>query len=224
MLKATQQAKDDFMTVTCVAREAVRLSQAFLTNATGGGVHPARSFLSQAKTTLNHYCGGSGRLTDGSATSASGRGRGKQFFACHGCGGPHPWLEFCDGKHIVICANRDNPGMHKNAQRNIDRIKANQKKTSNRTPNGRTWGRLTSPTLTRPVSSKFQSESNRPWVNARSATPLAWLHPSPPLVLLLPPQMLGEAEAVEVGALRVVDHIFLSAMSLFWPPVLLSSA
>jgi hypothetical protein len=26
-------------------------------------------------------------------------------------------LEFHDGKHIVICVNRDNPGMHKNAQR-----------------------------------------------------------------------------------------------------------
>jgi hypothetical protein len=128
MLKAAQQAKDKCMMVTCVAREAVGLSQAFLTNAMGSGVRPAGAFPSQAKTRLNHYSSGSGRSTDKSATSASGRGCSKQFFACHGCGGPHPWSEIHDGKHIVICANWDNPGMCKNAQRNIDRIKANRKK------------------------------------------------------------------------------------------------
>jgi hypothetical protein len=127
MLKAAKQAKDDFMMVTLVAHEAVGLSQAFPTNTTGIGVRPTGAFPSQAKTMLNRYFGGSGRSTDGSATSASGGGRSKQFFACHGCGGPHPWSEFCDGKHIVICANRDNPGMRENAQRNIDRIKANKK-------------------------------------------------------------------------------------------------
>jgi hypothetical protein len=74
------------------------------------------------------HSSGSGRSTDGLATSASGRGHGKRFFACHGCGGPHPWLDFCDGKHIVICANQDNPCVRENAQRNIDRIKANRKK------------------------------------------------------------------------------------------------
>jgi hypothetical protein len=83
-----------------------------------------------------------------------------------------------------------------------------EKITSNRTPNGRTWGQLTSPTLTRPVRSKFKSKSYRPWANARSAKPLAWHHLSPLLVLLLPPQIPGEAEAVEVGAIRVVDHVF----------------
>jgi hypothetical protein len=71
MLKAAQQARDNFMMVTCVAREAVGLSQAFLTNATGGGVHPAGAFLSQAKTTLNCYSGGGGCSTDGLTTSAS---------------------------------------------------------------------------------------------------------------------------------------------------------
>jgi hypothetical protein len=52
MLKAAQQAKDNFMMVTCVAREAVGLSQAFLTNVMGGGVCPAGAFPSQAETTL----------------------------------------------------------------------------------------------------------------------------------------------------------------------------
>ncbi len=81
MLNAAQQAKDDFMMVTCVAREAVGLSQAFLANAMGGGVRPedaaAGAFPSQAKTMLNHYSGGSGRLTDGSAISASSGWHGK---------------------------------------------------------------------------------------------------------------------------------------------------
>jgi hypothetical protein len=116
------------MTVTCVAREAVGLYQAFPTNAMGGGVCPAGAFPSQAKRMLNRYSGGSGHSTDGSATSASGGGHSKRFFACHGCSGPHPSSELCDGKQIVICANRDNPGVRKNAQRNIDRIKANRNK------------------------------------------------------------------------------------------------
>jgi hypothetical protein len=132
MLKAAQQAKKNFMTVTCVAREAVGFSQAFTTNAMGGGVRLADAFSIQAETMLIRYSGGSGHSTDGLATSASDGGHGKQFFACHSCSGPHPWLEFCDRKHIVICANRDNPGVRKNAQRNIDRIKANKKNTSNR--------------------------------------------------------------------------------------------
>jgi hypothetical protein len=54
MLKSAQQAKDNFMTVTHVAREAMGLSQAFPANATGGGVRPAgataSAFPSQAKT------------------------------------------------------------------------------------------------------------------------------------------------------------------------------
>jgi hypothetical protein len=82
MLKATRQAKDNFMTVTYVAREAVGLSQAFLTNAMGGGVPPAGAaagaFLSQPKTMLNRYSGGSGHSTDGSATSASSGGHGRR--------------------------------------------------------------------------------------------------------------------------------------------------
>jgi hypothetical protein len=128
MLKGTQQAKDNFMMVTHVSRVAIGLSQAFPTNAIGGGVCPAGAFPSQAETALNCYSGASGRSTDGSATSALGGGRSKQFFFCHSCGGRHPWSEFCDGKHIVICANWDNPGVRKNAQRKIDRIKANFKK------------------------------------------------------------------------------------------------
>jgi hypothetical protein len=120
------------MTITHVARGAVEISQAFPTIKMDGGVHPAGAAAgalpSQAKTMFNRCSSSSGCLTDGSATSASSGGYGTQFFACHGCDSPHPWLEFCDGKHIVICANQDNPGVHKNAQRNIDRIKANCQK------------------------------------------------------------------------------------------------
>jgi hypothetical protein len=40
ILKASRQAKDSFMAVTCVAHEAVGLSQAFPANAMGGGIRP----------------------------------------------------------------------------------------------------------------------------------------------------------------------------------------
>jgi hypothetical protein len=132
MLQAAQQAEDDFLMITWVSCEAVRLSQAFHVTATGGGSPAgaiAGAYPSQAKMTMKRYTQGGGHSTDGSATTAPGGGRGKRFFSsCHGCGGPHPWTEFCDGQHIVVCPNQDNPGMRDNAKKNVDRMKANRQK------------------------------------------------------------------------------------------------
>jgi hypothetical protein len=131
MLQAAQQAEDDFLMITQVSREAVGLSQAFHTTATGGG-NPAGAiagaYPSQAETTMTRYARGSGHSTNGSATTASGGGKGKCFFSCHGCGGPHPWTEFREGQHIVVCPNQNNPGVGENAKKNVDRMKANCQK------------------------------------------------------------------------------------------------
>ncbi len=131
MLQAAQQAEDDFLMITWVSHEAVGLSQAFHATATGGGSPAsaiAGAYFSQAKMTMKRYACGSSHSTSRSATTASGGGRGKRFFSCHSCGRPHPWTEFCKGQHIVVCPNRDNPGMHKNAKKNVDRMKANLQK------------------------------------------------------------------------------------------------
>jgi hypothetical protein len=103
MLQATQQAKDDFLTVTRVARKAVGLSQAFSATTTGGVGNQATAgayYPSQAETTLTRYSGGGGYSTDG--TTPSGGGESKRVYSCFGCGGPHSWSEFRDGKHMVI--------------------------------------------------------------------------------------------------------------------------
>ena len=129
MLQAAQQAKDDFLTVTHVAREAVGLSQAFSATTTGGDLGnqaTAGAYPSQAETTLTRYSGGGGYSTDGS--TPSGGGESKRVYSCLSCGGHHPWSEFCNGKHMVICMNANNPGVHENAQKNIDRMKANHQK------------------------------------------------------------------------------------------------
>ncbi len=125
MLQAAQQAEDDFLTVTCVARKAVGLSQAFPATATGGvgNQETAGAFPSQAETTLTRYSGGGGYSADGS--TPLGGGKGKRVYSCFGCGGPHPWSKFCNGKHVVICVNANNPGVHKNARKNMDCMKAN---------------------------------------------------------------------------------------------------
>ena len=77
MLQAAQHAKDDFLTVTRVARKAVGLSQAFSATATGGVGNQATAgaYPSQAKTTLNCYSGGGGYSTDGSTPSGGGKGK-----------------------------------------------------------------------------------------------------------------------------------------------------
>ncbi len=115
MLQAAQQADDDFLTVTRIAREAVGLSQAFSSTATRGVGNQATAgaYPSQAETTLNRYSGGGGYSTDGS--TPSGGGKGKRVYSCFGCSGPRPRSEFRDGKHVVICVNANNPGVHENA-------------------------------------------------------------------------------------------------------------
>jgi hypothetical protein len=131
MLQAAQIAEDDFLLITRVSREAVGLSQAFLGNSPAGGgqVNPVvGAYPSQAELTMQRYATGGGQSTDGSATTPTGDRRGRRFFACHGCGGPHPWTEFKNGEHIVICPNRDNPGVRENAKKNIDKMKANRQK------------------------------------------------------------------------------------------------
>ena len=99
MLIAAQRAKDDLNSVQRAAREAVGLSQAYVTRAEAQG---AAAFPSQAEKTLPKYsstgdsCGGGCNIN------------------CFGCGGPHPWSEFIDGKHVVKFPHRSNPGMAEN--------------------------------------------------------------------------------------------------------------
>jgi hypothetical protein len=41
-------------------------------------------------------------------------------------------LEFCANEgHVVICPNRDNPGVRENAARNIEKMRKNRKKRHN---------------------------------------------------------------------------------------------
>jgi len=130
MLQAAQIAEDDFLLITRVSREAVGLSQAFHASSPAGGGQGnpiVGAYPSQAELTMQRYAPGGGHSTDGSANTAGG-GRSRRLFACHGCGGPHPWTEFTNGAHVVVCPNKDNPGVRENAKKNIDRMKANRQK------------------------------------------------------------------------------------------------
>ncbi len=108
MLQAAQQAEDNLHAVQCIAREAVGMSQAFHAGATRGIPIVAGAFPSQAKKTLTHYSGDSKSL----AASNTLCGGGLRPWSCFGCGGPHPYLEFRGNEgHVIICPNKDNPGM-----------------------------------------------------------------------------------------------------------------
>jgi hypothetical protein len=132
MLQAAQQAEDDLHAVQRVAREAVGLSWAFHVSASGGVHQDAGVFPSQAKKTLARYSpSGEYSPTDGFPAATSGN-RGAQTstraWNCFGCGGLHPYSELRDGTHIVICPNRDNPGIRENAAKNKERMRKNRKK------------------------------------------------------------------------------------------------
>ena len=119
MLQATQQAKDNLVSVQHVAWEAVGLSLAFVS---GRSTVALGAYPSQAKKTLSRYSyqGSGGASTNGSSVSNSGSTSSKKGpWPCFGCGGPHPWSKFVDGNHVVICPNKDNPGLaHEQMQKN----------------------------------------------------------------------------------------------------------
>ena len=75
-----------------------------------GEARGAAAFPSQAEMTLTMY----------SSTGGS-RGGGRPI-NCFGCGGPLPFSEFIDGKHVVKCPNRLNPGVAENATKALERF------------------------------------------------------------------------------------------------------
>ena len=121
MLVAAQQTEDDYALTQRIAREAIGLSQVFIAGAFHGpAIAPA--FPSQAETTLNRYgAGGGGGYLPSPGNSTRGRGPAR-VWTCFGCGGPHPWSEFKDRQHIVICPNKDACGIRENATNNIDKM------------------------------------------------------------------------------------------------------
>jgi hypothetical protein len=116
------------VSVQRIAREAVGLSQAF---ASGGLSVASAAFPSQVEKTLLKYSyQGSGASTDGSRAldSVGGKNGKVGLWPCFGCGGPHIWSKFLDGKHIIICPNKDNPGVAQNAAKGIEQMQKNRKK------------------------------------------------------------------------------------------------
>jgi hypothetical protein len=119
MLLAAQRAEDDYMNVQRTAREAIGLGgQSFISSSDTRG---ASAFPSQAKTTLAKYSQSGGNRGGG------GWGERKQL-TCFGCGGPHPWSEYIEGKHVVKCPSQKNPGIQENAQKSLERYRATRKK------------------------------------------------------------------------------------------------
>jgi hypothetical protein len=130
MLQAAQQEEDNYGSTQRIAREAIGLSQAFPVGAAPGGPTLAPAFPSQAETTLTCYSpGGGGYSTDTTRASTGGGSRGPPHpWNCFCCGRPHPYSEYKNGKHIVICPNRDAPGVCEHAAKNIKKMRKNRKK------------------------------------------------------------------------------------------------
>ena len=63
-------------------------------------------------------------------SSGVGSCGGGREIICFSCGGSHPWSEFIDGKHVVKCPNRLNPGVTENVTKAIGRMHKNRKQHS----------------------------------------------------------------------------------------------
>ncbi len=64
-----------------------------------------------------------------SGGSRGGNGRGKRRpLSCFGCGRPYPWSELIDGKFVIKCPNKLNPGIQDNAQKTLEKYRADRKK------------------------------------------------------------------------------------------------
>jgi hypothetical protein len=112
MLKAAQQAEDDFSSTQRISHNAIGLFQAFPAIGHATGSNQVMALPSQAKMTLSWYSPWGGRSTE----SAAGQGaRTARPLACYGCGGPHPCLEYQQGSYVIICPNQNNPGIKENA-------------------------------------------------------------------------------------------------------------
>jgi hypothetical protein len=123
MLKATQQAEDNFTLTQHIACNAIGLSQAFPAIGHATGSNQALALPSQAETTLSWYSPWGGRLTKSAAGQGARTGRP---LACCGCRGPHPWLEYQQGSYVIICPNQNNPSIKENAARALERLKKNK--------------------------------------------------------------------------------------------------
>jgi hypothetical protein len=112
MLKAAQQAEDNFTSMQRIACNAIGLSQAFPVIGHATGSNQALALPSQAKTTLSWYSPRGGRSTKSAASHGT---RTARLLACYSCGGPHPWLEYQQGSYVIVCPNQNNPGIKENA-------------------------------------------------------------------------------------------------------------
>jgi hypothetical protein len=50
------------------------------------------------------------------------------LWLCFGYGSPHPWSEYWDGKHVILCPNKNNLGILEHANKNIEMMQRNRKK------------------------------------------------------------------------------------------------
>jgi hypothetical protein len=112
MLKAAQQAEDNFTSTQHIACNAIGLSQAFLAIGHVTGSNQALALPIQVKTTLSWYSPRGGRSTKSAASQGA---RTARPLACYGCGGPHPWSEYQQGSYVIIFPNQNNPGIKENA-------------------------------------------------------------------------------------------------------------
>jgi hypothetical protein len=124
MLLAAQRAKDDYTNVQRTAREAVGLGGQYFVS--GSGTRGVPVFPSQAKTTLTRYSQSGGNQGGG------GKGE-KRPISCFGCGGPHLWSEHIEGKHVVKCPNKSNPGVQENVERNLEKYRATRNNQRSKT-------------------------------------------------------------------------------------------
>ena len=107
MLQAAQQAEDDCESIIAISQQQIQ-TQAFMFHVSIGST-PA--FSSQAEKTLAG--------TKPPETRPAGAS-GDRRYACHGCGKfTHGYNIKNDGAWIIVCPNKDKPGVAERAVKSI---------------------------------------------------------------------------------------------------------
>jgi hypothetical protein len=211
MLQAAQQAEDDLVSVQRVAREAVGLSQAFVTGGTNVGT---AAFPSQAKKTLQRYSPGGGTLTDGSSMVPVGGLCKMAKWVCTlaSAVAGHTHGLSIGMVSILWCAlTKITQGYWRTPPRTLTECARIGRSVTRRTTRRRTSVRQIFLTLMNQGRSAFGSRSSSPWPGVKSAMVQVWRRPS-----RLQNLLRQEAAPREAGGVDAEIASLLLMLS-FWP-------
>jgi hypothetical protein len=116
MLKALIRVEADVSNILEIVSADKRGGEQFHVKASAVPAYP-----SVAERTINSY-------TPGGGDALKSLEKDGEDMSCFGCGHPHPWSKKVNGKWVVICPNKDQPGVRDRAKLNVLQYQTRQRR------------------------------------------------------------------------------------------------